>query len=83
MANNCRVAKDVKCRSCGAQGHIQSACGPGKARATEEAPAPGGDALAIEYQQQVHQYQQQDNAQANVAHARQGHNSWPTPPLLL
>ena len=25
MANNCRVAKDVKCRSCGAQGHIQSA----------------------------------------------------------
>ena len=82
MANNCRVAKDVKCRSCGAQGHIQSACGPGKARATEEAPASGGDALAIEYQQ-VHQYQHQDSAQANVAHARQGHNSWPTPPLLL
>ena len=47
MANNCSVAKDVKCRSCGAQGHIQSACGPGKARTTEE--APGKDALAIEY----------------------------------
>ena len=82
MANNCRVAKDVKCRSCGAQGHIQSACGPGKARATEEAPA-GSDTLAIEYQQQVHQCQQQENAQANVAHDRQGHNSRPTPPLLL
>ena len=82
MANNCRVAKNVKCRSCGTQGHIQSACGPGKARATEEAPA-GSDTLAIEYQQQVHQYQQQENAQANVAHARQGHNSLPTPPLLL
>ena len=48
MTNSFRVAKDVKCRSCGAQGHIQSACGPGKARATEE--APGKDALAIEYQ---------------------------------
>ena len=78
MANNCRVARDVKCPSCGAQGHIQSACGPGKARATEEAPV-GGDTLAIEYQQQLHQCQQPDNAQANVAYARQGHNSWPTP----
>ena len=82
MANNCRVAKDVKCCSCGAEGHIQSACGPGKARATEE--APGKDALAIEYQSQ--QYPQnasgQDYAQANMAVA-QGHNSWPTPPLLL
>ena len=83
MANSCRIAKDVKCRSCGAQGHIQWACGPGKARATEE--ALGKDALAIKYQSQ--QYQQQgasgqDYAQANVAMA-QGHNSWPTPPLLL
>ena len=54
-----------------------------KARSTEE--APGGDPLAIEYQQQLHQYQQSgsDNAQANVAHAHQGHNSWPSPPLLL
>ena len=81
-ANNCRVAKDVKCRSCGAQGHIQSACGPGKACATEE--APGKDALAFEYESQ--QYPQsasgQDYAQANMAVA-QGHNSWPTPPLLL
>ena len=51
-ANNCRVAQDVKCRSCGAQGHIQSACGPGKARSTEEAPS--NDTLAIEYQQQLH-----------------------------
>ena len=84
MANNCRVAKDVKCRSCGAQGHIQSACGTGKTRATEE--APGKDALAIQYQSQ--QYPQQgvpgqEYAQANVAMAQQGHNSWPRPPLLL
>ena len=50
MANNCRVAKDVKRRSSGAQGHNQLACGPGKARATEE--APGKDTLAIEYQNQ-------------------------------
>ena len=40
MANNCRVAKDVMCQSCGAQGHIQSAYGPEKARSTEES-APG------------------------------------------
>ena len=38
MANNCMVAKDVKCQSCREQGHIQSACGPEKARSTEEAP---------------------------------------------
>ena len=31
MANNCKVAKDVKCRTCNAQGHIQSACSQGKA----------------------------------------------------
>ena len=83
MANNCKVAKDVKCQSCGARGHIQSACGTGKARATEE--APGKDTLAIEYQGQ--QYPQQgvpgqEYVQANMAMA-QGHNSWPTPPLLL
>ena len=81
MANNCRVAKDVKCRSCGAQGHIQSACGPGKDRSTEE--APGKDTLAKEYQHYQHQQPAgPDYAQANVAMA-QGHNSWPTPPLLL
>ena len=57
MANNCRVAKNVKCQSCGAQGHIQLACGPGKARSTEEALRK--DTLAIEYQQQ---YQQQQAA---------------------
>ena len=85
MANNCRVARDVKCSSCGAQGHIQSACGPGKARSTEE--SPNNETLAIEYQQQLHQYQQPapgaDHAQANVAHASviQVHNFWPTPPL--
>ena len=83
MTNNCRVAKDVKCRSCGAQGNIQSACGPGKVRATEE--TPGKNSLAIEYQNQQYLQQHtpgQDYAQANVAMA-QGHNSWPTPPLLL
>ena len=81
MANNCRVAKDVKCRSCGAQGHIQSSCGTGKAR--EE--APGKDALAIEYQGQHYPQQGipgQEYAQANMAMA-QGHNSRPTPTLLL
>ena len=35
MANNCKGAKDVKCRTCNAQGHIQSACGQGKARFAE------------------------------------------------
>ena len=39
-------ARDVKCRSCGAKGHIQLACGPGEARSTEEAPS--SDTLAIE-----------------------------------
>ena len=32
MANNCKVAKVVKCRTCNAQGHIQNACGQDKAR---------------------------------------------------
>ena len=50
MSNSFRIAKHVKCSSGGAQGHIQLACGPGKARATEE--APGKDALAIKYQSQ-------------------------------
>ena len=71
MANNCRVAKDVKCRSCGAQGHIQLACGTGKACSTEEG-APGKDTLAIEYQQQYQQPAAADYAQANVAHTSIG-----------
>ena len=50
MANNCKVAKDVKYRSCNAPGHIQSACLQGKARSAEEtSPQVGSDTLALEY----------------------------------
>ena len=56
MADNSRVARDVKYRSCGAQGHIQLICGQGKARSIEE--SLNNDMLAIKYQQKLHQYQQ-------------------------
>ena len=51
MANNCKVAKDVKCRICNAQGHIQSARGQGKAHSAEDSPQIGFETLALEYQQ--------------------------------
>ena len=41
MANNCKVAKDVKCRICNTQGHIQRACSQGKARSAEESQQVG------------------------------------------
>ena len=74
----------MKCRTCNAQGHIQSACSQGKARSAEESLQVGSDAtLALEYQQpQVGEY---SAAQANVicAPTQQGNNSWHTPPMLL
>ena len=81
-ANNCKVAKDVKCRSCNAPGHIQSACLPGKARSAEETtPQVGSDTLALEYQQpQTVEY---PNAVIRNVQQQQGNNSWPTPPILL
>ena len=83
MANACKVAKDVKCCSCNAPGHIQSACLPGKARSAEETiPPMGSDTLALEYQQpQTVEYS--SGAQVNVIQQQQGNNSWPTPPMLL
>ena len=83
MANNCKVAKDVKCRSCNAPGHIQSDCLQGKARSAEESsPQVGSKTVALEYQQpQTVEY---PSAQVNVIRtAQQGNNSWPTPPMLL
>ena len=83
MANNCKVAKDVNCRTCNAHGDIQSACGQGKAHSAEESSPTGSETLALEYQQpQTVEYL---NARVNVIRAvtQQGNNSWPTPPMLL
>ena len=83
MANNCKVAKDVKCRTCNSQGHIQSACGQGKARSAEECSTIGSKTLALEYQQpQAVEYL---NAEANIIRAatQQENNSGLTPPMLL
>ena len=39
MAENCSVAKDVKCKKCSGVGHTQAACiASGQARATEDRP---------------------------------------------
>ena len=39
MANNCSVAKDVKCKKCSTVGHTQAACvASGQARATDDRP---------------------------------------------
>ena len=73
-ANNCKVAKDVKCRMCSAQGHIQSACDQGKAQSEEE-NGGGKDSLALEYQQpQVTEYSQVNVAQVALAQSP-GNNS--------
>ena len=54
MANNCSVAKDVKCKKCNAVGHTQAACvASGQARATDDhtPTAPQNNpSLALEYQ---------------------------------
>ena len=78
-----KVAEDVKCLLCNAQGRIQSACSQGEARSAEECPPSGTETLALEYQQQ--QPVEYANAQANIIRAatKQGNNSWPTPPMLL
>ena len=86
MANACKVAKDVKCRSCNAPGHIQSACLPGKVLSAEESVPPmGSDTLALEYHQtQTVEYS--NSAQVKVirnVQQQQGNHSWPTPPMLL
>ena len=57
MANNCSVAKDVKCRSCNAAGHIAAACTP-----NASIRAVKGD-LALEYQPEKLQQQQQQQQQ--------------------
>ena len=62
MANNCQVAKDIKCRTCSASGHIAAACLP-----TASIPAVEGENtgnLALEYQpKRPQQQQQQQNKQ--------------------
>ena len=83
MANNCKVAKDVKCCSCNTPGHIQRECLQGKASSAEQTtPQVGSDTLALGYQQpQTVEY---PSAQVNVIrNVQQGNNSWPTPPMLL
>ena len=81
MANNYKVAKDVKCCLCNAQGHIQDTCSHGKARSAQESSPSGSETLALEYQQQI----PAEYAQANIIRAasQQGNNSWPTQPMLL
>lgn len=69
MANNCQVAKDIKCRSCNASGHIAAACLPtASVRAVEG--ERGQRMLALEYQPDKQQQQQQPMhaAQINYVH---------------
>ena len=82
MANNCSVAKDVKCKKFNGVGHTQAACiASGQARATDDRPPPvnqGNPSLALEYLP--------ESAQTNYAMAFAGsgdHHSFPTPPALL
>ena len=76
MANNCTVAKDVKCRRCSAQGHIAAACNSNTAtiRAVEgeSSSLSSPPMLAVEYQpakagQQQQQQKQQAQANAMIA----------------
>ena len=52
MANNCSVAKDIKCKKCNGTGNTPAACiASGQARATEEHPPPSSQSnssLALE-----------------------------------
>ena len=84
MANNCSVAKDIKCKKCSMIGHTQTACiGLGQARATDDGLAnnqvnSNNASLALEYQP--------DSAQANYTVAFSGawdHHSFPIFPALL
>ena len=66
MANSCLVAKDVKCRSCNAMGHIAAACTPTANVRAVEGESVQGNTLALEYQpEKQHQQQQQQKAQVN------------------
>ena len=46
MANNCSVAKDVKCRSCNVMGHIAAACTPTASVRVVEGESGQGNTLA-------------------------------------
>ena len=86
MANNCTVAKDIKCKRCNGTGHTQSSCvASGQATATDDRSPPNSQniqnnpSLALEYQPE-------NIAQANYAMAFADwgdHRSFPTPPALL
>ena len=67
MANNCQVAKDIKCRTCNASGHIAAACLPtASIRAVEGESNAGPNTLALEYQPDRQQQQQQNKQSAQV-----------------
>ena len=66
MSNNCSVAKDVKCRSCNAMGHIAAVCTPTASVRVVEGESGQGNTLALEYQpEKQQQQQQQPKAQVN------------------
>ena len=65
MVNNCKIAKDIKCRSCCSSGHIAAACLPtASVRAVEGESGQGQNTLALEYQPDKQQQQQQQPKQA-------------------
>ena len=49
MANNCQIAKNIKCRTCRASGHIAAACLPTASIRAVEGESTSGN-LAMEYQ---------------------------------
>ena len=63
MANSCSVAKEVKCRSCNATGHIANACTPTANVRAVEGESGQGNTLALEYQPEKQQQQQQQGQQ--------------------
>ena len=50
IANSCSVAKDVKCRSCNAMGHIAAACTPTAYVRAVKGKSVQRNTLALEYQ---------------------------------
>ena len=70
MANNCSVAKDVKCGSCNSMGHVAAACTPTASVIAVEGDSGQGNTLALEYQPEKQQQQQQQQLQqkAQVNH---------------
>ena len=66
MANSCSVAKEVKCRSCNATGHIATACTPTANVRAVEGESGQGNTLALEYQPEKQQQQQQAQQKAQV-----------------